>query len=56
MWMWGCTIAYKYEWEGENACEFMPVNTFSKGLLLPVYVCENVSMCEWICVCVFVEH
>lgn len=34
-----------------NVRECMPVNTcMSEGVLLPGYVCENVSVCE----CVFV--
>ena len=36
-----------------NACEFMPVDTFSESLLLPVYVCENVSVCVNMCLCIW---
>lgn len=55
MWMWECTIAYKYVWEGVNACECMPVNTLSESLYC---LCMCVRMYPYVCeyVCVFGEH
>ena len=62
MWLWGCPDTcdmHKCMSVCMQKCEGMSVNTcMSEGVLLPVYVCEKVSVwvCEYVCICVFDEH